>query len=252
MLRCDRGELTVVTVDHPPANTLTRAFFEEISELLARLEQDEFVRSLVLTGTGNFFSAGLDLFEVFRGGEADFRAFVRAFDEGFARLFAFSKPLVAAVNGHAIAGGAVLAASADFRAVADGSAKIGLTEILVGVPFPASALEIVRFSCAGPHLQELLYHGRTYDPQAACERRLVDEVVDPGQLMTRARTIARELGSRPPVAFAGIKQALRTDALARLRAHAPGTDPVWNHWSSPQVRAAVEEFRARTLGKKSG
>ena len=251
MLRCDRGEVAVITVDRPPANAMTRAFFEELTTLLAQLDRDDAVRAVVLTGSGAFFSAGLDLFEVFNTVEAEFHAFAAAFDTGFTALFEFGKPVVAAVNGHAIAGGAVLAAAADVRLLAAGKAKLGLTEILVGVPFPATALEIVRFSCHGPRLQELLYHGRTYSPDAACALRLADEVTPPDALMPTALGLARELGSRPAVAFAGIKRALRAEALARMQRHAPGTDPVWNAWHSQEVRAAVEAFRARTLDAKA-
>src|SRR5205823_2672064 len=116
------------------------------------------VRAVVVTGSGRFFSAGLDLFEIltYRGTEAS--EFMARFDDGFTGLFALEKPMVAAVNGHAIAGGAVLAATADFRLAAEGESRIGLTEIQVGVPFPTSALEVVRFSCAGPYLPEPLFH----------------------------------------------------------------------------------------------
>lgn len=250
MLQCHRDEVTVVTLDRPPANALTQASFDELTALLAEVGHDASVRAVILTGTGRFFSAGLDLFEVF-GADADtFRAFTVAFDAGFTALFGFPKPVVAAVNGHAIAGGAMLVAAADTRLVADGAAQLGFTEVLVGVPFPASALEIVRFACAGPHLTELLYDGKTYLPRPAHERRLADEVVPADELMTRARAVAADLGSRPPAAFAGIKQALRADALARMRAHAPGADPVWGVWRTPEVRAAVEAFRTRTLSAK--
>lgn len=130
MLRCERGDVAVLTLDRPPANALTRAFFEEMTTRLEQLERDDSVRAVVLTGTGAFFSAGLDLFEVFDAPAAEFQAFTAAFDAGFAALFGFPKPVVAAVNGHAIAGGIVLAAAADLRLLAAGTAKLGLTEVL--------------------------------------------------------------------------------------------------------------------------
>ncbi len=250
MLRCDRGEVTVVTLDRPPANALTQGLFEEFTKVFAELQRDASVRAVILTGTGRFFSAGLDLFEVFSADGDGFRAFSVAFDSGLAALFCFPKPVVAAVNGHAIAGGAVLAALADTRLVADGSAQLGFTEILVGVPFPITAFEIVRFACAGPHLGELLYCGKTYSPHAARERRLVDEVVPADELMARAHAAAADLAARPAAAFAGIKHALRADTLARMHACRPGADPVWHVWHSPEVRAAVEAYRTRTLSKQ--
>jgi len=251
MLRVESGPVTVVTLDRPPANALTRELFAELTALLARLEAAPDVRALVLTGTGRFFSAGLDLFEVFAYPPDGFTEFTARFDAGFAALFAFPKPVVAAVNGHAVAGGAVLAAGADVRLMATGEGRVGLTEILVGVPFPAAILEIVRSACAGPHLAELLYFGRTYLPDDARERRLVDEVVPAGELLTKARAVAAELAERDGAVFAAIKASLRGDALRRVRAHAPGKDPVWDVWRSEHTRAAVEAYRQRTLAKKT-
>ncbi len=252
ILRTERhGVTTVVTIDRPPANALSRDFFVELEALFPALD-DPAVRAVVVTGTGRFFSAGLDLFEVFGYAPADGADFVRRFDDGFTRLFAFPKPMVAAVNGHAIAGGAVLAGTADFRLIAAGDAKVGVTEIQVGVPFPTSALEIVRFACAGPALGELLYQGRTYGPVEACARRLVDEVVPAADLLARALAVAEELGRHQPIAFSSTKAALRAEHLARMRAaRASGEDPIWAHWRTPETRAAMEAFRARAVGRKS-
>jgi enoyl-CoA hydratase len=251
MLTTDlRDGVALLRLDRPPANALDRAVFDAFTATLARLEADAAVRAVVVTGTGRFFSAGLDLFAVFADDAAGFDAFTRAFDAGWRALFGFPKPLIAAVNGHAIAGGAVLAACADVRLLADGDARLGFTEIQVGVTFPASALEPVRWACAGPHLAELLCRGLTHPPAEALVRRLVDEVVPADALLPRATALAAELGALPPSAYATTKRALRADGLARMAAHAPGADPIWDDWRSEAVRAAVEAYRERTLGAK--
>src|SRR3989442_2729868 len=168
MLRVDmQGAVAVVALERPPANALNRDFFIELGALIERLGARE-VGSVVLTGSGRFFSAGLDLFEIVAYDGAAWTDFTARFDAGFAGLFALTKPMVAAVNGHAIAGGAVLAACADYRFMAEGESRVGLTEIQVGVPFPSAALEPIRFSCPGPHLPQLLYRGLTYRPAEAC------------------------------------------------------------------------------------
>lgn len=249
LLRVEPGRVTVLTIDRPPANALTREFFVELTATVAALARPA-VRAVVLTGSGRFFSAGLDLNVVFAYDEGAFADFTADFDRGFAALFALEKPLVAAVNGHAVAGGAVLAATADVRLIADGAGRVGLTELQLGVPFPASALEIVRAGCAGPQLTELLYLGRTYPPAEACGRRLVDEVVPADELTARAHAVAEELATREPAAFAATKRALRAEALARMAALPPGADPAWAVWRSPETRAAVEAYRRRTLGTR--
>src|SRR5437016_12888036 len=165
MLRLERqGPLAILTLDRPPANALDRDFFVELcgATLPALAASD--VHAVVVTGTGRFFSAGLDLPEILSYRGAGASEFMARFDDGFTGLFALEKPVVAAVNGHAIAGGAVLAATADFRLAAEGEGRIGVTEIQVGVPFPASALEPIRFSCAGPALPELLCRARVDAP----------------------------------------------------------------------------------------
>jgi enoyl-CoA hydratase len=245
------GAVLVITLNRPPANALNRDFFVDL-EALAPTLADPAVRAVVVTGTGRFFSAGLDLFQVFSYPPEESRDFIARFDRGFTDLFALDKPMVAAVNGHALAGGAVLAACADFRLMADGDGKVGVTEIQVGVPFPSSALEIVRFACAGPHLPELLYQGRTYPPREAAARRLVDEVVPAAELMPRAMALATELAALSPVSFSVSKRALRAEFLGRIAAaHARGEDPVWAEWRTPETKAAMEAFRARAVGKRS-
>jgi enoyl-CoA hydratase len=246
-----KGPVLVLTLDRPPANALNRDFFVELEALWPSIV-DSAVRAVVVTGTGRFFSAGLDLFQVFAYPPAEQREFIDRFDRGFTSLFALEKPMIAAVNGHAIAGGAVLAGCADFRLMADGDGRAGVTEIQVGVPFPTSALEIVRFACAGPHLPELLYQGKTYPPREACARRLVDEVVPAAELMPRALALATELAGLSAVSFATSKRALRAEFLARIAAaHARGEDPIWAEWRTPEVKAAMEAFRARAVGKRS-
>jgi enoyl-CoA hydratase len=109
----------------------------------------------------------------------------------FAALFSFPKPVVAAINGHAIAGGCVLACTCDKRLMGHEVGTIGVTELLVGFPFPALALEIMR-SVTPPHyFEDVICGAATYAPSAGVARGLVDEVVDPGLLPT-ARSLPRK------------------------------------------------------------
>lgn len=245
------GATALLSLSRPPANALNYEVLKELCETLATIEQSD-ARALVLTGEGRFFSAGLDLFEVFAYGGAEAEAFAKSFDEAFTRLFALTIPVIAAVNGHAIAGGAVLAAAADFRLMADGDAQLGLSEIKVGVPFPVSAFEIVRTAWAGPHLAELLYRGRNYKSAEALARHLVDEVLEPAELRERALELAAEIGAHPRLAFSSNKRALRREPLARiLAAQAGGQDPTWTEWRTPEVLAIVQAYRA-AVGSKRG
>lgn len=246
-----RGSTALLTLQRPPANALNLDLLQQAAEILPQLVVPE-VRALVITGQGRFFSAGLDLFAVFAYADKEAAAFPVVFDEVVAGFYALPIPVVAAINGHAIAGGAVLAATADFRLVSEGESLLGLSEIRVGVPFPVSALEPVRSAWSGPHLGELLYRGRNFRPPEALAAGLVDEVVPAAELLDRALALADELGSRVPVAFAATKRALRREGLERIAAvGGPGKDPVWSMWHTPEVLAAMVAYR-QSLDKKRG
>ena len=136
--------------------------------------------ALVITGQGKMFSAGVDLPRLVEGGAAYVREFLPAMNHAFETLFAFPKPLVVAVNGHAIAGGCVMACCADYRIMAREPGRIGIPELLVGVPFPVVPLEIVRFATPPQHLQALIYRGLTPRRTRRCVR--------PGRRRRRCRS----------------------------------------------------------------
>src|SRR5262249_55479766 len=131
-------------------------------------------------------------------------------------LFAFPRPVVAAVNGHAVAGGCLLVLAADVRLMAEGDGKIGVPELLVGVPFPVAALEVGRFAVPPARVQPLLSRGPTLPRGGALAGGLIDEVVAPADLPARARETARQLAAIPAEVFRLTKQALRAEALERI------------------------------------
>lgn len=246
-LEVDDVGIGVLTFDRPSTNALDFQFFQDLCSLLPELRR---LRALILRGKGRFFSAGLDLFAVMRYSENEASAFATAFDDGVTGLFALEIPVVAAINGHAIAGGAVLAATADMRILAQGDARLGLTEIQVGVPFPTSALEAVRFSCGGPRLAELLYQGRLYQGDDAVAVHLADRIVKEEDLLSVAHSIAAELAGRNPVAFAGIKTALRKQSIAAMAAaRQSGMDPIWSLWRGEETRNAIQSYATKLKRK---
>src|SRR5262245_9944474 len=115
----------------------------ELCEAISAALRDFDSGPVVFTGTGNVFSAGVDLWKVADGGAEYIRAFLPALVDAFDAVFTCPVPVVAAINGHAIAGGCVLAAACDHRIMTSGPARIGVPELLVGVPFPGLALDIV-------------------------------------------------------------------------------------------------------------
>jgi enoyl-CoA hydratase len=206
-------------------------------------------RALVLTGTGSIFSAGVDLFRIVDGGEAYVDRFLPLLSEFVRALFALPLPVVAAVNGHAIAGGGVMTLAADYRLMSDGMGRIGVPELLVGVPFPAAPLEVVRFAVSPDRVQRLIYTGRTMSAAEALAEGLVDEVVPADRLPARAREAAAQLAGLPPEVFRMTKQALRAQALARMDAAAEYDRAARDQWASPDTHARIRGYMQKTLRK---
>jgi enoyl-CoA hydratase len=123
-------------------------------------------------------------------------------------------------------------------------------ELLVGVPFPAAPLEISRFAVRRDKLQSLIYTGRTLSASDALAAGLVDELVAPDALLTRAQEIAQQLALIPPRTFGLSKQALRAEALERIEeAGAAQDQAALEVWTAPQTHAHIREYLRRTLGK---
>ncbi|HXM56180.1 MAG TPA: enoyl-CoA hydratase/isomerase family protein, partial [Candidatus Dormibacteraeota bacterium] len=192
-----RGAVAVLRLTHGRANALDVELCEALTDALSAAEQDG-AAAIVLTGGGGIFSAGVDLRRVLAGGADYLREFLPALRACFERLAFLERPVVAAVNGHAIAGGFVLLAAADQAVMAGGDGRIGVTELLVGVPFPTIALELVRLRAGTRQAAELAYRGLTCQAAEATSRGLVDEVVEPTALVDRAVELAAALAAAGP------------------------------------------------------
>jgi enoyl-CoA hydratase len=126
--------------------------------------------------------------------------------------------------------------------------RIGVPELLVGVPFPTIALEIMRSVVAPPQLPTLLYGGATFDPAHAVERGLVDALVESGTLLEQAIATAESLAALPPLAFTLTKRQIREPIMQRVREASPQFDvTVQELWEAPTTLAAIRVYIARTF-----
>jgi enoyl-CoA hydratase len=237
---------------HGKANALDREFCEAIVAQLEAVRTSS-IQALVLIGHGQIFSAGVDLRRLLDGGPAYGRTFLPTLSRAFETLFFYPKPVVAAINGHAIAGGCVLACAADYRVMAPQAGRIGVPELLVGLSFPTIALEIMRFVAEPRHVPMLLYRGATFPGERAVEWGLVDALVEPGRLLESAVEVADTLAALSPELFALTKRQIRAPVQQRLREDRPGFDvAVQERWTAPETLAAVREYVAQTFKKSSG
>ncbi len=245
-----RETVEVVRLAHGKVSALDTELLDALDAVLREVEEDARCRACVLTGTGSVFSAGVDLFRVLQDGPEYLAEFVPRMRAAVRHLFALRKPIVAAVNGHAIAGGCVIVCACDYRVMATGDGRIGVPELSVGVPFPAVALEVMRFATPRAHLQHLLLTGRTVRAEEARSRGLVDDVCGPAALLDTAVAFAMRLGAIPPQAFDITKRQLRTSSLRNMDAlEAELGDEVAKAWSAPEARAAIQAYLEATVGK---
>ncbi len=164
--------VTIVRFDNAPVNALDLDLLKIIIASMRSVEGP-----VVITGAGRSFSAGVDLrvrSSTAASREASAERFVTALSEAFLAIFDHPAPVIAAINGHAIAGGCVLAMCADARLMSGGT--IGLTELAVGVPFPVAALEICRFAM-GISAARAALQAKTIDAETALGRGWIDAVV---------------------------------------------------------------------------
>ena len=243
------GDVTILRLARGKGNALNLDLLEAADRALRSIEAGP-ARSAVVTGQGSVFGAGVDLTELVAGGAAYVRKFVPAMINTFEYLATFPKPLVAAVNGHAIAGGAILMMACDQRLLARGRARIGLTEVLVGVQFPAWALEIARFATPPEHFSTLICTGRTWQPDEALARGLVDELVDPEQLLDRAVEVAAEMGAVLPATFAATKLSVRRPMIEAARRQTAAEGDIVERWSDPKIHAQIKAFVERTIKRQ--
>ena len=243
------GDITTLRLAHGKASALDVELLRSLEERLDEVERSS-ARAVVLTGTGTIFSAGVDLFRVIEGGPSYVGEFFPRLASAIRRLFLFPRPVVAAANGHAIAGGCILAAACDYRILATGKGRIGVPEAFVGVPFPAVALEVLRFAMPAEHLQNIVYTGTTFSPEEAFRLGLIDELSAPEELAGRASEVARQLASIPTEVFRMTKMQLRQVSIDRADAMHGADVAAERIWADAGTHQHIRQYLNRTIGKR--
>src|SRR6267142_4767845 len=197
-----------IVLDRPPANSYDRAFMEELDAAIEEARKDLSVKVIVVrSASEKFFSAGADI-SVFARSDLDTQnAFVVCANEAMGKFESTPKIVVAAINGHCLGGGFEIALCCDFRIAAEGTYKIGLPEVTLGLlPGTGGTQRLPRLIGKQKAL-ELMLTGRTLAPQDAQDAGLVDEVVPAADLLARATAMAQEFASGPSYARGEIKYA---------------------------------------------
>ena len=235
-------QIAVLRIDRPPANAVDLDLAGEFAAALEGVESNDKIAALVVTGAGSCFSAGLDLKAIPTYDRTQQQAMVMQVNRLFGGLYALPLPTIAAVNGHAIAGGVILMLACDYRIAAEGDYKIGLAEARVGVPFPVAAMAIVQGELNNSVGRKMVLTARNFDPQEALSMGVVDELKAAEHLLPRSIEVAKEMAGLPRSIYARIKRDLRAAALDRIDdAIRNRNEPMLESWLNEDTRAASAE-----------
>jgi enoyl-CoA hydratase/carnithine racemase len=241
------GPVALIRLNHGVTNPIGMRLVSELSGLIREVRDRSDLQSLVLSSASEkFFSIGFDIPNLIDAGEAEFAAFFRAFNHVCLDLYTLPKPTVAAITGHATAGGCILALCCDYRLIAAGRKLIGVNEIKLGVPLPYPADCILRGLLGLGAAREVTDRGEFYLPEAARALGLVDQVTPPEEVVPAAVARAGELGAMPEGAFAAIKRNRVEEIEEQVRNRGEEKEREFLlRWLSEPTRRRLVEAAAR-------
>ena len=233
-----------LTIDRPPVNALNPVVIENLVNAFSEIETDDNVRALVLRGEGSFFSFGFDVPELMEYSKDDFHEFVSSFSQLIRRIFIYDKPVVAAVSGHCVAGGAVLALCCDYRIMLDGKPKIALNELSFGSTVFSSIAQFLIYAVGNRNAERIIYSGNMYSAGDAKVISLVDEAADTGTFDTVVSETSSQFARNDLRAFSRIKKLLRQETLNVVeRTEQESIADFVKMWYSDETRKKLAEIR---------
>jgi len=210
------NNIATIVLNKDKVNALNQTVIQELHSTLLTLVNDSTINAIIITGQGNFFSFGFDIPEFLSYSKKEFTNFLYQFTDLYTYIFSYSKPILAALNGHTIAGGCMLALACDYRIMVTGKAKISLNEINFGSTVFVGCTEMLRFCVGDKNAAKILYSGSMYSAEEAKILELVDEVTTEEDLIEMANKKTSDLSNKPATAFASIKALLRKPVLDQM------------------------------------
>lgn len=248
------GDVAIVRMNSNPMNVINEVFFSDLQEAFSTLESDHAESPVVLTSSQRAFSAGLDLkyhLSLFTDGdEEDIWQWYTRFRGSLLRVFTYERPVVAAVNGHAIAGGLILALCCDYRVCVDSSARFGLNEITIGFPVPSAIAQIVLYALGTAIAQQVMTTGFLYESRDAVRLGFFDESREADKLLSHCVEFAEQYCPSIIPGYAFSKRALRREVVANMEGTCSEVDrDLPRVLRSPGVLESLGDL-VETLGKK--
>lgn len=236
-----KEHLSIITLDRGKSNAMNREMITELNDMLNNILADANIAGAIITGKEHFFSAGLDLIELYNYSEAEAESFWHLFLNFSANITTFKKPLVAAINGHSPAGGCVIALACDYRIMAEGKYIIGLNEVPVGIIVPNSIFSLYAFWLGQANASRSLLEGKLFSPDEALQIGLVDELANPASILTAAERKIRKYMAMERNTWEQSKLNIRQDLIAATSADQHAALKVMlKQWWSPATRSILK------------
>jgi enoyl-CoA hydratase/carnithine racemase len=236
-----KDRLAIIALDRGKSNPMNAEMVKELTTLIQSIDTDDNIGGLIITGKENFFSAGLDLIEIYDYNEAEIAAFWRSFFALQAKMVSFKKPMVAAISGHSPAGGCVMALCCDYRVMARGKYIIGLNEIPVGIIIPDSIFDLYAFWLGQRNAYQYLMEGKLLSVDEALEVGLIDEVCNLESVISTAEKKIRTYMQFNAATWSQSKLNLRKKLIAQATAdQTEMLDMMLKQWWAPETRKVLQ------------
>lgn len=227
----------LVKLSRGSANVMNLEMVCEICDLMDGLASNADCKGIIISGNGPFFTAGLDVKELYNYDRHTSEAFWRSFVKMIEVLIRFPKPLITAINGHSPAGGCIIAICCDYRLMVQGDFRIGLNEVPVGIAVPQVIFDIYRHCIGNKNAYQFLLEGRLLNPEEALHFGLVDELTDAEELMSRAIGKMKQYLKLGSETFSITKRNLRQSVICKLEAGFESNfQTTIEHWWSAEAR----------------
>jgi enoyl-CoA hydratase/carnithine racemase len=237
------GRVALVKLNHRVTNALSPKVVHKLETVLREVRDDDAVNGLVLASSNEkFFSIGFDIPELYKMSRDDFTGFYRLFNQICVELFTLPKPTVAAITGHAIAGGCILALCCDYRFMAKGHKLMGLNEVKLGLPVPYLPDRLLHALAGFRRAKEMMESGEFYPPEKAFEMGIVDKILPVKDVAKAAVEHADTIGGLPKEGYRIIKQN-RVEVIAEaVMARQDQKERIFiESWYSDEARGRLQE-----------
>lgn len=236
-----RDKTAVISLNRGRSNAINTQMVSELSQIIKSIEADENILGVILGGKEGYFSAGLDLIELYDYDESQIKSFWEDFLNLTASLISFKKPLIAAITGHAPAGGCLLSICCDYRIMAEGKYIIGLNEVPVGLIIPESIFNIYSFWIGKANAYRYLLEGKLVGTEEALKAGLIDQVVNIASILTAAEKQMQKYIMLDVETWRQSKLNLRRELIAQVsKDQSDIINKLLERWWMPSSRAIMQ------------